>query len=234
MTPGIRRLLAACSLALVASLPLAATSGANDASQTTPVWPASAASARYSQEGDTLTGEAATDAIRVLNHDASTTYAVTSGTLPRGITLSPSGIVTGTFAESTPNALDGAAGTHTVTIAATRGSISTPVTFDWHVSRFRKGDVFAGVGGGKYRVFSEEGVFKYELTTDTAGDLEDRLNKGIQWTGITTGCGYNWVTRRMYFTAFDDDYDPNVMELNPVPAPGGTPFPRNKIATLAR
>ena len=70
---------------------------------------------------------------------------------------------------------------------------------------------------------SEEGVYKYTLTSETAADHSapnPEYDYGWFGGGITAGCGYNWVTRKMYFTAFDDDYDPAVYEVNTVPTGG--------------
>ena len=218
MTPGMRRLLTACLLALLAAMPLAALTQSAQA----PEWPLTRVD-RESQEGEAITiGFLAT-----VPDGQTVTYSATG--LPRGLSINPqTGLVSGTLAESDPGTVNtgGSAGVHTnVTITATSGTASSSYVFDWRVSRFKKGDVFAGVGGGKYRVFSDQGVFKYELTVDREEDFIDYTGFGAAYGytwygGTTTGCGYNWVTKRMYFTAFDDDYDPSVAEVDPVPSNG--------------
>lgn len=195
-----------------------------------PTWPAERVD-RESQEGDVVTiGFLAT-----APEGQTVSYSATG--LPPGLSINPAtGVVSGTLLVSQAGTVNtgGSAGVHTnVTITATSsGGGSSSYVFDWRVSRFRKGDVFAGVGGGKYRVFSDQGEFKYELTVDRAEDFIDYTGNNYGWYGgTTTGCGYNWVTRRMYFTAFDDDYDPSVAEVDPVPV-GGEIVRTNRISTF--
>jgi len=195
-----------------------------------PIWPDQRVD-RESQEGDQITiGFRAT-----APEGQTVTYAATG--LPPGLSIDPiTGVVSGTLPISEPGTVNtgGAAGVHTnVTITATSSSgASANYVFDWRVSRFRKGDVFAGIGGGRYRVFSDQGEFKYELTVDREEDFIDYTGNNYGWFGgTTTGCGYNWNTRRMYFTAFDDDYDPSVAEVDPVPV-GGQIVRTNRISTF--
>ena len=188
-----------------------------------PTWPADRP-VREHQEGDIVT-----ILIRASNHqDGVTSYAASN--LPPGLTINAStGLVSGTLTPSAAGTLNGANGEREVTITATNAGGSTPYTFTWRVSRFRKGDVFAGIGQGKYEVFDENGNFKYMLVAETQTEWEA---SGYGGSGTTTGCGYNWVNRKMYFTSFDVDHDPQVIEINPVPASGGEPFPRNRISTF--
>lgn len=219
MTPGIRRLLTASLFALLVAAPIAALTPQAQA----PTWPVQPT--RNHQEGEHVT-----ILFRASNHvDGATSYSASN--LPLGLTINSStGLVEGDLTSSNPGTLDGSAGTRQVTITATNAGGSTPTEFTWHVSRFRKGDVFAGIGGGRYQVFDENGNFKYMLTAETEAEW---LASGAGWgVGTTTGCGYNWVTRKMYFTSFDVDNDPHVIEINPVPAAGGEPFPRNRISTF--
>lgn len=195
-----------------------------------PTWPAERVD-RESQEGDVVTiGFMAT-----APNGQTVSYSATG--LPPGLSINPStGVVSGTLPISQAGTVNtgGSAGVHTnVTITATSsGGASSNYVFDWRVSRFRKGDLFAGVGGGRYRVFSDQGVFKYELTVDREEDFIDYTGNNYGWYGgTTTGCGYNWVTRRMYFTAFDDDYDPSVAEVDPVPV-GGEIVRTNRLSTF--
>jgi len=219
MTPGSRRLLTAFLYALIVAAPIAALTP--DAQS--PTWPAERPT-RNHQEGD-----AVTILFRVTNHqDGVTSYAASN--LPPGLSInSATGLVSGTLAQSTPNQLDGSAGTREVTITAANAGGTSPYQFTWRVSRFRKGDVFAGIGGGQYRVFDESGVEKYTIQAETQAEWE---GSGAGGGGTTTGCGYNWVSRKMYFTSFDVDHDPHVIEVDPVPAAGGEAFPRNRISTF--
>ncbi|HEX6322600.1 MAG TPA: Ig-like domain-containing protein [Vicinamibacterales bacterium] len=220
MTPGFRRLLSAFLFALVVAAPIAALTP--DAQS--PTWPAERPT-RSHQEGD-----AVTILFRVTNHqDGATSYSAIN--LPPGLSInSATGLVSGTLVQSSPNQLDGSAGTREVTITATNAGGSSPYQFTWRVSRFRKGDLFAGIGGGQYRVFDESGNEKYTIQAETEAEW---LASGEGWgVGTTTGCGYNWVSRKMYFTSFDVDNDPTVIEVDPVPAAGGEAFPRNRISTF--
>lgn len=219
MTSGARRLITACLFALVAAVPLAALTRV----PAPPQWGARVD--RMHQEGD---------AINILfaakdPENKAVTYA--SSSLPRGLTINPTtGLVSGTLTPSDPDTINGSAGVHTVVIRAldADGEIAD-YTFTWRVSRFRKGDVFAGIGLGKYQVFSQDGVYKYTVTSETE---QEWTNAGYGGGGTTTGCGYNWVSRKMYFTAFDVNHAPAVIEIDPVPSSGADRFPRKRISTF--
>lgn len=219
MTPGTRRLLSACLFALIVAAPIAALSPSGQA----PTWPADRPT-REHQEGDAIT-----ILFRASNHqDGVTSYSASN--LPTGLSINAAtGLVSGTLTTSTADQLNGAAGVRQVTITATNAGGSTPYEFTWKVSRFRKGDVFAGIGLGRYQVFSETGTYKYTLQSETEAEW---LASGEGGAGTTTGCGFNWVSRKMYFTAFDVDHDPQVIEIDTVPASSGEAFPRNRISTF--
>jgi len=57
-----------------------------------------------------------------------------------------------------------------------------------HASTWDKGDVFAGVGGGSYQVYSN------------AGALKETINDGLG--GFTTGCAFNPALDKLYTTDF--------------------------------
>lgn len=219
ITPSARRLVSACVLALLAAVPLAAVTGAANP----PQW--GERLDRQHQEG-----EAVRIAFNARDPENETvTYG--SASLPRGLSIDAStGLVTGVLTPSDPDTTNGAAGIHTVVIRATDadGEVAD-YTFTWRVSRFRKGDVFAGIGMGKYQVFGEDGVYKYTVTSETE---QEWTNAGYGGGGTTTGCGYNWVSRKMYFTAFDVNHAPAVIEVDPVPASGAEAFPRTRISTF--
>lgn len=58
---------------------------------------------------------------------------------------------------------------------------------DWNV-----GDVFAGVSGGDYNVYDNDGIYK------------ETINNG--WTGFTTGCAFNSDFSRLFTTAFSEAF----------------------------
>jgi VCBS repeat-containing protein len=218
-SPGFRRLLTALCYAAIVAAPIAALTPSGQS----PTWPVDRPT-RHHQEGD-----AVTILFQVTNHQqVQPSYSASN--LPPGLSINAAtGLVSGTLVESTRNQIDGAAGTREVTITAISSGGSASYQFTWRVSRFRSGDVFAGIGLGRYRVFDENGIEKYTLQAETQEEWEA---SGAGGMGTTTGCGYNWVSRRMYFTSFDVDHDPHVIEIDPVPAAGGEAFPRNRISTF--
>src|SRR5688500_8071203 len=123
MTPGTRRLLTACLFAAVIAAPLAALSPDAQA----PTWP-STATTLHSQEGDVVTPAPADatgislSAIRVSNHDASTSYQIVAGALPAGVLMETNGLLTGTFTQSAVDTNNGSAGSYSITVRATRGA----------------------------------------------------------------------------------------------------------------
>jgi len=91
----------------------------------------------------------------------------------------------------------GSEGIYTITVNAYDESHTflESTTFTADVSRWRTGDVFAGVGLWTYSVFSETGEFKYDvhLPHDALGDQQ----------GSTPGCSVNWKTREIWATNYD-------------------------------
>src|SRR5688572_16732814 len=188
MTPGTRRLLTACLFASVIAAPIAALSpqAVSPSFAGVPV-------KLFSQEGDVIpAGDVTGTTLRTSNHQASFTYQIADGALPPGVSMDSTGLLTGTFVNSTAGTNDGSAGTHTVTIRATNGSATSQHSVTWNVSRFRNGDVFAGIGLGRYQVFDEDGNFKYMLQAETQAEWEA---SGVGGAGTTTGCGYNRTSR---------------------------------------
>lgn len=219
MTPGTRRLITACVFALLAAVPLAAITGAANP----PQW--GARIDRLHQEGDNV------KILFIAKDPENKAVSYGSSSLPRGLTIDPlTGLVSGILTPSDRDTTNGSAGVHTVVIRATDadGEVAD-YTFTWRVSRFRKGDVFAGIGLGRYQVFGDDGTYKYTVTSETE---EEWTNAGAGGGGTTTGCGYNWVSRKMYFTAFDVNHAPAVIEIDPVPASDVEAFPRKRISTF--
>ena len=77
----------------------------------------------------------------------------------------------------------------TLTLVATFMSFSAPASAStvWNL-----GDVFAGVGGGKYNVYDNTGTFK------------ETIDQAIG-SGETTGCAFNPAKTKLYTTNFQND-----------------------------
>ena len=77
----------------------------------------------------------------------------------------------------------------TFTLVATFMSFSAPASAS---TVWNQGDVFAGVGGGKYNVYDNTGTFK------------ETIDQAIG-SGETTGCAFNPAKTKLYTTNFQND-----------------------------
>jgi hypothetical protein len=77
----------------------------------------------------------------------------------------------------------------TLTLVATFMSFSAPASA---ATVWNLGDVFAGVGGGKYNVY------------DNAGTFKETIDQAIG-SGETTGCAFNPAKTKLYTTNFQND-----------------------------
>jgi hypothetical protein len=77
----------------------------------------------------------------------------------------------------------------TLTLVATFMSFSAPASA---ATVWNLGDVFAGVGGGKYNVY------------DNAGTFKETIGQAIG-SGETTGCAFNPAKTKLYTTNFQND-----------------------------
>jgi VCBS repeat-containing protein len=125
-----------------------------------------------------------------------------TGTLPVG--------AGGTDPVTNPTTYTGSEGVYTVQISTNDGRTSN--TFTWDVGRWGTGDVFIGSGEWSYRVYSQNGDFKYNVLMD---DTESE--------GWTTNCADNWHTGEVW-TTNHDAWMPSVSVIARHAAGGGNPL----------